>query len=81
MPSSRLLNHEMIHFWQALWLGFVGFWLLYACYYIKGLIIYRNFEKAYFNNPFEREAYENDKHMTYLLRRKPWAWRMYIKIN
>lgn len=69
-PSKRLLNHEMIHFWQALWLGFIGFWFLYLFFLIQ---------RGYRHNPFEIEAYKHDDDFTYLLNRRPWAWVRYVK--
>ncbi len=77
-PSKTTLRHETIHYHQQLELLFVGFWVLYVFFYLKGLARYFNGEKAYRNNPFEREAYDNERKLKYLERRQLWAWRDYM---
>jgi hypothetical protein len=39
---------------------------------------HRNGKEAYRNNPFESEAYDNERKMKYLERRQFWAWRAYV---
>ena len=56
-------------------------WILYIVFYITGLIRYRNSQEAYYENPFEREAYANDKNLQYLEERKPYAWINYLRDN
>ena len=65
------LNHENIHFEQGKELLFIGFWLLYALNYIINLFVY-NFDrrKAYKNIIFEKEAYEMERNLDYLSKRK-----------
>ena len=75
--SERTKRHETIHFQQQLELLFLGQWILYVLYYLKGLIVYRNGEKAYRENPFEREAYDNDSKEDYLAKRKRFSWINY----
>jgi len=72
-------RHETIHFQQQLELLFVGQWLLYGLFWLAGLVRYRSGAKAYRENPFEREAYNNEKKYTYLEKRKRYAWRHYIR--
>ena len=72
-----LKNHETIHYHQQLELLFIGQWLLYVFYWLKGLIIYKNGDEAYRESPFEREAYDNEENLEYLKTRKLWAWRKY----
>ena len=76
--SKTTLRHETIHYHQQLELLFVGFWALYVFFYLRGLARYFNGEKAYRNNPFEREAYDNERKIKYLERRQLWAWRDYM---
>lgn len=76
--SSRLINHEKIHFKQQLELLFVGQWILYLVFYFSNLIKYRDHHKAYMLIPFEKEAYENDGNMDYLKQRKAFAWWKYL---
>ena len=79
--SPRTRNHETIHYHQQLELLFIGQWILYVFYWLKGLITYRNGEIAYRQSPFEREAYDNDQNLDYLKTRKPFAWRHYRESN
>jgi hypothetical protein len=77
--SKTTRRHETIHYHQQWELLFVGQWILYAVFYLSGLIRYRSGEKAYRENPFEREAYDNQKKYTYLEKRPLWNWTHYIK--
>ncbi len=72
--SEKTRNHETIHFQQQLELLFVGQWLLYLLAYLVGLVKYRNGARAYRQNPFEQEAYDNDDSLDYLSERKRYSW-------
>jgi len=72
--SKTTKRHETIHFQQWIELGIVGFLVLYPLFYLIGLIRYRNRRMAYIENPFEREAYQNERKYTYLEKRKRYAW-------
>ena len=76
--DERLKNHETIHYHQQLELLFVGQWILYVFYWLKGLITYKDGAVAYAESPFEREAYANDANLDYLKKRERFAWRKYI---
>jgi hypothetical protein len=67
-------RHETIHYQQQLELLFVFQWVLYFVFYLVGLAKYRNGLLAYINNPFEVEAYDNEKNEDYLLVRKRYSW-------
>ena len=60
-----LINHERIHMAQAHELFYIGFWLMYVYYHIK---------YGYWDNPFEKEAYEHEEDMSYLEYREPYRW-------
>jgi hypothetical protein len=86
-PSPELINHERIHFYQQLELLFVIHWILYLgsyTYNYLSLVFTTNLThrqrhwKAYFNNVFEKEAYENDKDLSYLSTRQTYAWTRYL---
>ncbi len=77
-PGAVKRNHEEIHNRQQRWLLYVGMWVLYRFFYLCGLILYRNREKAYLNNPFEFEARSNEEDLNYLKKRRPYAWVRYI---
>ena len=76
--NSRLadivINHETIHFQQAVELLFVGFYILYLLNFLVNLIRYRNVDKAYETILFEKEAYGNENNLEYLKTRKRFAW-------
>jgi hypothetical protein len=76
--SKTTRRHETIHYHQQWELLFVGQWILYGVFWLVGLVRYRSGEKAYRENPFEREAYDNEKKYTYLEKRPLWNWRKYI---
>ena len=76
--NERVINHEKIHLKQQRELWIVGFYLLYVAFWLFNLMIYRSFQKAYHEIPFEREAYANDEDWVYLLNRKRNAWTKYI---
>ena len=52
---------------------------MYGIFWVVGLLRYRNGKKAYYENPFEREAYDNQKKYTYLEKRPLWNWVNYVK--
>jgi len=76
--SDRRKVHETIHFKQQVELLFVFQWILYGLFWLIGLVKYRNGELAYYESPFEREAYQNDDNPNYLKERPFWAWRKYL---
>jgi len=63
------INHEKIHYRQCLEGLVIGFWLLYFWYL---------FRRGYWQNPFEKEAYDNEHDLTFLKRRKFWNWLKYV---
>jgi len=67
-------RHETIHFQQQLELLFVFQWALYFTFYLIGIVKHKNGMLAYLNNPFELEAYDNEKDEDYLLTRKRYNW-------
>ena len=42
--------------------------------YLVNLMKYKNHYLAYFNIPFEKEAYAFDEDLSYLVHRKAFAW-------
>ena len=77
--SVRTRNHEYIHWEQYKETLVFGFLLLYVLFYIIGLVKYRSGSLAYYNIPFEREAYDNDKNLGYIFHRKRWSWIQYLR--
>lgn len=72
--AKKLINHETIHFQQALELLVIPFYVIYVLEYIFKAIKYLDIEKAYYNISFEREAYANESNLNYLIERKRYNW-------
>lgn len=77
--DEYVINHERIHTEQQKELLFIPFYILYLLEWIFRLIQYRNWDKAYMNISFEREAYSNGHNLKYLQGRKRYAWLKYIR--
>ena len=77
--SLETKNHETIHYKQWLELLFIGFLILYPLFWVINLIRSRSGDLAYYDIPFEREAYDNDQNLNYLNERKPYAWIHYLR--
>lgn len=77
-PITR--RHECIHFHQQLELAFVGQWILYLIFYLRGLLKGKSGEQAYRYNAFEVEAYthEMEEDPDYLDTRELYSWVKYI---
>ena len=56
---------------------FVFQWILYAYFHLSALMSGLSGKEAYYYNPFELEAYDNDEKEDYLSERKPYAWVRY----
>jgi len=67
-PKDRIakttVRHEIIHVRQAQEIGPLRFDLLYNFHILKGLIRYWSWERAYRENPYEKEAYRKQKWIT-----------------
>lgn len=65
--SDFILNHEMIHVRQAVSTNnsWWKFYLLYVWEWIKANPIFNGFNFAYKMNPFELEAYANERNLNY----------------
>jgi len=76
--SISTVRHEKIHIVQQIETGIIPFYALYILNYLLNLLKYRNHWKAYKNICFEREAYANEAHKSYLKHRKFWNFINYI---
>ena len=63
------VNHERIHLRQQLELLIIPFFIWYFIEFLLRWTQYKNFDLAYRNISFEREAYTNEKDLDYLKRR------------
>ena len=73
-----LINHERIHLRQQLELLILPFFILYGLEFVFRLFEYKNFNTAYRNISFEREAYSNEKNLQYLIDRKLFSFAKFI---
>ena len=72
--SETELNHELIHAAQQKELLYIPFFIWYGIEWIILYFKYRNWEKAYFNIRFEREAYHHEADLNYLKNRKKYNY-------
>jgi len=72
-----LLNHERIHIAQQKELLVLFFYFWYVIEFLIRLMIYKNKSIAYKNISFEKEAYANEKYLTYMQERPRWAFLNY----
>ena len=73
-----LVNHEHIHLKQQIELFWLPFFLWYLLEFLLRLVQFRNWNKAYRNISFEREAYQNEENPNYLLDRKRFNFIYYL---
>ena len=75
--SERTKRHETIHYQQQLEMLFVFQWIMYGAFWLRGYWKYRNGKQAYYQCPFEQEAYGNQDDIEYFEFRKRYAWLKY----
>jgi hypothetical protein len=73
-----LIRHETIHLRQAAELLVIPFYIFYLVNYIINRFKYNSHHQAYMNIVFEREAYRQERNITYLQTRKLYAWMHYF---
>lgn len=76
--NNVLLNHERIHLRQQIELLIFPFFVWYFLEYLIRIIQYKNFDLAYRNISFEREAYANEKQLDYLKQRSVWRFLKFL---
>jgi len=76
--NKVLINHERIHIRQQIELLVLPFYIWYGLEYVIRLIKCRNHQRAYRNISFEREAYINEKDLSYLKRRRLYTFVKYL---
>ena len=77
--EPQLVRHETIHFLQQAEMLFIFHWLFYVGFYLKARMQGKTWYAAYSSNPFEREAYANERNEKYLKTRKFFAWTEYMQ--
>lgn len=74
-----VVNHERIHTRQMHEMLFVPFYVWYGLEWFIRFIGCLNREKAYRSISFEREAYTHGHDLSYLGKRRRYAWLRYIR--
>lgn len=52
-----VIAHEMAHVEQLARLGPIRFYIDYCCQFLRGLVMYRDIDRAYREISYEKEAY------------------------
>lgn len=78
LENKVTVNHERIHIRQQLELLIFPFYIWYFGNLFYNYLRFRNFQKAYRNIVFEREAYANEKDLNYLQSRSFWKFLKYF---
>ena len=73
--NAVLINHERIHLRQQAELLVIFFYLWYFADFLWKYAKFRNWNKAYRNIIFEREAYDNEYDLEYLEKRKRYGFK------
>jgi len=73
-----LLHHERIHMAQQKELLVLFFYLWYGVEFLIKLLIHKNWNTAYRNISFEREAYAKENELGYIKKRPNWAFLKYL---
>ena len=74
-----LINHEKIHLKQQMEMLWLPFFFWYGIEFIIKYFRYRNWNTAYRNISFEREAYQNENNLEYIKNRKHYSFLKYLK--
>lgn len=69
------LNHERIHAAQQKELLYIPFFIWYGAEWLFYYLKYRDGVKAYYHIRFEQEAYQHEKDLHYLEKRKHFRYR------
>lgn len=76
--NKVLVHHEKIHIRQQLELLVLFFYVWYFVEFLFRYSQYKNWNSAYRNISFEREAYANEKDLHYLKQRSFWSFSKYF---
>lgn len=73
------VNHERIHLRQQIEMLILPFYIWYLLEFLFFLLKYNNKNRAYKSISFEREAYSNEFDLSYLSRRRFFAfWKYFL---
>ncbi len=75
--NEILINHEQIHIRQALEMLIIPFYIWYLIEFLVKYIENKNWNIAYHQISFEKEAYANEMNLDYLNERSFWSFLKY----
>ena len=73
-----LLNHERIHIAQQKELLVLFFYIWYIVEFVIRLVVSKDWNTAYRNISFEREAYAHESNLAYIKKRLKWTFLKYL---
>lgn len=76
--NTVLVNHEKIHIRQQLELLVLPFYVWYFAEFLVRYFQFKNWNVAYRNISFEREAYANEKDLSYIKQRSFWSFVKFL---
>lgn len=76
--DETTINHEKIHLRQQAEMLVIGFYLFYAFFWVKSFLKHRDKARAYYDIPFEKEAYAAQDNTEYLSERRFFEWINYL---
>lgn len=76
--NKVLINHEKIHLRQQLELLIVPFFIIYIIEFLIRFVKYKDWNLAYRNISFEREAHKNQADLKFLEIRRFWNFINYF---
>lgn len=72
------INHEKIHIHQQLELLVIPFFIFYLIEFVVRYVQFGDWETAYYNISFEKEAYDNQENMGYISHKSFWSFIDYV---
>jgi hypothetical protein len=78
VADKTMINHERIHLRQQIEMLVIPFFLWYGIEFLFRYFQFKNFQAAYRNISFEREAYQNEKDPDYVKKRSFWSFLAYL---
>ncbi|MCR9063718.1 MAG: hypothetical protein NXI00_07115 [Cytophagales bacterium] len=77
-PHAILINHEKIHLRQQVEMLLIFFYLWYVIEWFIHFMKTKNFWAAYQMISFEKEAYAHEYDLSYLKKRRFWAFLKWL---
>ncbi|MBE0391487.1 hypothetical protein HNQ02_003015 [Flavobacterium sp. 7E] len=79
--NAIFINHEKIHLRQQLEMLIIPFFIWYFLEFVFRLLQYKNFDRAYLNISFEREAYTKESDLSYLNKKPFFSFLNFILVK